>query len=228
MESVPRASVDISTEEKPAPATGSKSFTLTPNKKVVYGLGLMAVVALGALGVASVSQDGSCEECMMACNDDGTAGTEDHDHGRRFLQGGPEAGANDPYGDCTNACMAPGGACDDGTAGTDGATGPGGSDSGGPKDAELCAPGCHEGWQGDNYCDEACNNEACNMDDGDCKTCAPGCHNGWQGDNDCDEACNVKACDMDDGDCDGAAGTEDGTAGTAGTEDDGAAPTPTP
>ena len=60
MESVPRASVDISTENPTRPAGGSTRFTLTLNKKyVVYGVGLVgvvAIVALGALGVASVSQ----------------------------------------------------------------------------------------------------------------------------------------------------------------------------
>ena len=64
MESAPRASVDISTEESPVADAGSKSFTLTLNKKVVYGLGLVDVVALGALGVAMVSSNRSV--CMDA------------------------------------------------------------------------------------------------------------------------------------------------------------------
>ena len=35
---------------------------------------------------------------------------------------------------------------------------------------ELCADyGCESGWQGDGVCDEACNNTACNFDDGDCE-----------------------------------------------------------
>ena len=31
-----------------------------------------------------------------------------------------------------------------------------------------CAPGCLSGWPGDGYCDYACNNYACNYDNGDC------------------------------------------------------------
>jgi hypothetical protein len=52
--SIPRASVDIDTEPAPAAA---KNFTVTLNKKVVYGLGIVVVMAVGALGVAYVSQD---------------------------------------------------------------------------------------------------------------------------------------------------------------------------
>ena len=32
----------------------------------------------------------------------------------------------------------------------------------------LCAPGCLDGWTGDNVCDMACYNAVCNWDDGDC------------------------------------------------------------
>ena len=55
MESVTRASVDISTQEPEAaaPGAGSKSFTVTVNKKVAYALALVVVLALGALGVAA-------------------------------------------------------------------------------------------------------------------------------------------------------------------------------
>merc|ERR1712070_997715 len=31
-----------------------------------------------------------------------------------------------------------------------------------------CAAGCPEYWEGDNWCDEACNVPACNMDGADC------------------------------------------------------------
>ena len=54
MQSVPRASVDIN-QEAPA-AQKSNSYTLTVNKKVVYALGALALVALATIGVASVSQ----------------------------------------------------------------------------------------------------------------------------------------------------------------------------
>ena len=56
MESVPRASVDINTQE-PGPAmapAAAKKFTFTLNKNVIYGLGVVAVVALGALGVVGL------------------------------------------------------------------------------------------------------------------------------------------------------------------------------
>jgi len=67
-----------------------------------------------------------------------------------------------------------------------------------------CAPGCPDYWLGDNYCDSACNVEACNYDDGDCGTtteCAPGCPDYWLGDSYCDTECNVAACNYDNGDC---------------------------
>ena len=54
---ITRASVDISTNVHEPKAVGvgadSNSFTVTVNKKVAYALGLVVVVVLGALGVAS-------------------------------------------------------------------------------------------------------------------------------------------------------------------------------
>merc|ERR1712159_198242 len=31
-----------------------------------------------------------------------------------------------------------------------------------------CSPGCRVGWEKDNWCDHACNNAACNWDNGRC------------------------------------------------------------
>ena len=44
----------------------------------------------------------------------------------------------------------------------------GGEASGVGEVADLCAPGCPESWRGDMYCDESCNVEECDFDDGDC------------------------------------------------------------
>lgn len=56
--------------------------------------------------------------------------------------------------------------------------------------------------RGNGECDEVCNEEECNWDDGDCVTpCAPGCNNEWLGDGECDEDCNNEACEYDNGDC---------------------------
>lgn len=83
-----------------------------------------------------------------------------------------------------------------------------------------CATGCLTGpnwlgigedWRGDCICDEACNNDACGYDDGDCKPetigefceqCSPGCFGNWLGDGTCDIACDTEDCAFDGGDCD--------------------------
>jgi hypothetical protein len=63
-----------------------------------------------------------------------------------------------------------------------------------PTPPDPCvATGCPSTYfKGDGYCDAACNNEACNMDDGDCDNVDPcaamGCPSGWPGDNYCDPA----------------------------------------
>jgi hypothetical protein len=44
-----------------------------------------------------------------------------------------------------------------------------------PDDGQ-CAPGCYASWLGDGDCDSACNNAACNYDDGDCKECCSKCN----------------------------------------------------
>ncbi len=64
----------------------------------------------------------------------------------------------------------------------------------------LCSPGCYPHWIGDGWCDEVCNNAACNWDGGDCD-CSPGCYPHWIGDGWCDSVCNNEACNWDGGDC---------------------------
>ena len=85
--------------------------------------------------------------------------------------------------------------------------------------------GCNPAWVGDNYCDDVCNDNENNHDDGDC--CAPhavtdwdkwcqtceclqpttpttppgGCNPAWVGDNYCDDVCNDNENNYDDGDC---------------------------
>jgi hypothetical protein len=68
-----------------------------------------------------------------------------------------------------------------------------------------CAPGCYDGWQGDNVCDNACYNAACNWDDGDCDDDSPSCS--WLcdssvlGDGTCNYFCSGADCNYDNGDC---------------------------
>jgi hypothetical protein len=62
-------------------------------------------------------------------------------------------------------------------------------DDGGDCDKQNCAPGCDEGWVGDEYCDEACFVEACNWDGGDCSEkqgCNTGCLPEYINDGECD------------------------------------------
>jgi len=70
-----------------------------------------------------------------------------------------------------------------------------------------CASGCPTSWLADGMCDSACNNAACNFDNGDCADtpprCAPECPPNWLADGMCDENCNNAACNYDDGDCTG-------------------------
>jgi len=77
-------------------------------------------------------------------------------------------------------------------------------DDGGDCDKQNCAPGCDEGWVGDEYCDEACFVEACNWDGGDCSEnsgCNTGCLPEYINDGECDSECNVAACSFDGDDC---------------------------
>ncbi|KAL5473979.1 hypothetical protein EMCRGX_G028549 [Ephydatia muelleri] len=88
-----------------------------------------------------------------------------------------------------------------------------------------CKEGCPPNWIRDNYCDQACNNSACDWDGGDCTNatkpgwtgnfqrggaqsasstldhCSAGCLNAWLGDRYCDQACRVPQCGYDAGDC---------------------------
>ena len=70
-------------------------------------------------------------------------------------------------------------------------------------------------WPGDSICDDQCNTQECNYDDGDCNAttasalCATGCPASWPGDNWCDPQCNNAACNFDDGDCEGGATNAD-------------------
>jgi hypothetical protein len=59
----------------------------------------------------------------------------------------------------------------------------------------VCAPGCSDGWPGDNICDAACYNAACNWDGGDCTD------DNTSGD-DTSGSCNVLTCpNIWDGQC---------------------------
>ena len=67
-----------------------------------------------------------------------------------------------------------------------------------------CSTGCYDPWRGDGWCDSACDNAACNYDDGDCGSnpqCSMWCDNSQVGDGTCDFWCNVSSCNYDDGDC---------------------------
>jgi hypothetical protein len=80
-----------------------------------------------------------------------------------------------------------------------------------------CSPGCSQSWIGDGRCDDACNNEACWYDYGDCETtdngeapeCSPSCNPDWIGDGGCDDECNNEACWYDYGDCEAKVNIED-------------------
>ena len=92
-------------------------------------------------------------------------------------------------------------------------------------EAPLCADGCSFESLADGNCDNACNNERCGWDIGDCAPvfgadataaptaaptaaatkakpqCASGCQPHWLGDKMCDNACNVATCAFDGTDC---------------------------
>mmetsp|Transcript_32072 Transcript_32072/g.55337 ORF Transcript_32072/g.55337 Transcript_32072/m.55337 type:complete len:94 (+) Transcript_32072:93-374(+) len=62
---------------------------------------------------------------------------------------------------------------------------------------------CDEKYQGDGYCDEACDFESCNYDNGDCchGDCVNGCDGSKLGDGECNYECNYECCEYDRGDC---------------------------
>lgn len=70
----------------------------------------------------------------------------------------------------------------------------------------MCAINCPDSWVGDNWCDSACNNSACNWDDGDCDddyaaSCNFFCDSSHVGDGTCDYWCSGSDCNYDNGDC---------------------------
>ena len=71
----------------------------------------------------------------------------------------------------------------------------------------VCAPGCYDGWAGDNVCDVDCYNAACNWDDGDCDDDTSAncsnifCSSSQLGDGTCDYFCSGPECNYDNGDC---------------------------
>jgi hypothetical protein len=83
-------------------------------------------------------------------------------------------------------------------------------------EAPLCSAGCYDGWPGDGYCDDACNNLQCNYDEGDCDVCSYGCYDAWPGDGYCDDACNNLQCNYDGGDCGATTAAVDGYNASAG------------
>lgn len=99
-----------------------------------------------------------------------------------------------------------------------GGSDPDDSDDGGSGTDDYCAAGCPDGWLGDGYCDDDCNNSACSFDNGDCDGgddsdddgyCNDNCPNSWVNDGICDNYCYDSACDWDGDDC-GGAGCADG------------------
>jgi hypothetical protein len=66
---------------------------------------------------------------------------------------------------------------------------------------QQCALGCEDSYLNDGHCDNACNNAACDYDDGDCDKCTQGCENSYLNDGHCDNVCNNYACNYDGGDC---------------------------
>ena len=56
-----------------------------------------------------------------------------------------------------------------------------------------CAYGCHNNWPGDGWCDSACNNAACNYDDGDC-TNDDNSGGGWLDDDIWTGECSLTSC----------------------------------
>ena len=46
----------------------------------------------------------------------------------------------------------------------------------------YCAAGCQTSWIGDGTCDSACDNAACDYDEGDCDLCASGCEDSYLND----------------------------------------------
>ena len=70
-----------------------------------------------------------------------------------------------------------------------------------PHAAEPCDSTYEASYNGDDECDAACNNAACNWDYGDC--CAETTCNAQEkgGDGNCDTACNNPKCNYDMGDC---------------------------
>jgi len=65
----------------------------------------------------------------------------------------------------------------------------------------YCAAGCQTSWIGDGTCDSACDNAACDYDEGDCDLCASGCEDSYLNDGHCDTVCNNYPCNHDGGDC---------------------------
>ena len=140
-----------------------------------------------------------------ACNWDG--GDCDEEYGPGGDSGSDDEGEDDTGSDGD-------GEGEDDDTGSDG-EGEGEDDDAGSDDEfdepGYCAPGCPDAWVGDvHWCDDACWNEACNWDGGDCDDeygppptpeCAEGCADEKIGDGWCDEACNVEACDFDGEDC---------------------------
>jgi hypothetical protein len=97
-----------------------------------------------------------------------------------------------------------------------------------------CAPGCEASFQGDGFCDSACDVPACGNDTGDCGGGTAGtggaagnggiaactCTVAWIGDGLCDTSCDNAACAYDGGDCGGGTAGTGGAAGTGGNPND--------
>jgi predicted ribosomally synthesized peptide with SipW-like signal peptide len=136
----------------------------------------------GGGGACSTGLPGICNagtlHCVggaLSCVQNVSAGTEicnglDDDCDGAVDEGCPYCGD----GVCTGSencedCPVDCGACAGGACGN-GICGPGENYQNCPADCplEFCSPGCYPYWIGDGWCDEVCNNEACNWDGGDC------------------------------------------------------------
>ncbi|KNC79969.1 hypothetical protein SARC_07652 [Sphaeroforma arctica JP610] len=74
---------------------------------------------------------------------------------------------------------------------------------------DRCDRMCATAWLGDSECDQECNNQSCNWDNGDCQTelgvgsravCGRRCAREWLSDGECDVECNSVQCGFDGGD----------------------------
>merc|ERR1711871_1464692 len=99
----------------------------------------------GYINMGSFAGMGCCQNGIMRCGDSS-------------LQGKPCREGTSGQGQEASSAAAPTTAAQSSAATTQSGSG----------SARECSPGCRVGWEKDNYCDHACNNAACNLDNGRC------------------------------------------------------------